>query len=304
MFLSIIICTYNPDIKRLNQTLDGIKNQSLPYDHWELIVVDNNSSISFTNKIDISWHINSKIVVERRQGLTYARLKGFIESTGDLILLVDDDNILNANYLAKVAEIFSEYPTMGAIGGKSIPLFEDEPPNWLREFHSNLALRDLGEEISIEKWENKYPETAPIGAGMGIRKKALKSYIDRITVGSSAISDRKGTSLSSGGDNEINIEILKAGWLTGYFPQLIIHHIIPKERMQVNYLAHLTRSTNCSWIQLLESHGLNPWAKIARWTVPFRKFKAWFTYKAWKNKVNYIKWQAACGNFNGLSKIL
>jgi hypothetical protein len=115
------------------------------------------------------------------------------------------------------------------------------------------------------------------------------------------ISDRKGGSLSSAGDNDINIEILKAGWLTGYFPALVIKHIIPKERMQAAYIARLINNTNKSWVQLLQSHNINPWGLIPSWSVPLRKIKAWFTYKAWIKPVNYIRWQGACGTFDGLS---
>jgi hypothetical protein len=37
--------------------------------------------------------------------------------------------------------------------------------------------------------------------------------------------------------------------------------------------------------------------------VPLRKLKAYFTYKAWENEPNYIKWKGACGMFEGLAKL-
>jgi hypothetical protein len=217
--------------------------------------------------------------------------------------MVDDDNILQANYLEKVNNIFSANSKLGAAGGKSLPLFETEPPVWLPEFYGNLALRDFGDKIVINKWENKYPDYAPIGAGMAIRKTALSAYINKINTKTTTISDRKGNSLSSGGDNDMIIEISKAGWFTGYFPMLSLQHIIPAERMQSNYLARLVNNTNKSWVELLESHHINPWKKIAAWSVSLRKIKASFTYKAWQSDLHYIRWQAACGIFDGLAAI-
>ncbi|MDR6940407.1 glycosyltransferase [Mucilaginibacter pocheonensis] len=302
--LSVIIPTYNPDAERFNKTLNGLKEQTLSFNHWELIVVDNNSSSGFSSQVDIAWQPNSNIVHEPKQGLTFARLKGFAEARGAIIVIVDDDNILAADYLEQVLHIFNKESKLGAVGGKSIPLFETAPPEWLSTFYSNLALRDLGDEVIMEGWSNKYPQSAPIGAGMALRKTALKTYMDKALVGKVKTTDRTALSLSSGGDNDMVIEVLKAGWLVAYHPALTLQHVIPAKRMETGYMAQLVNNTNRSWVQVLDSHGINPWNKIARWTVPLRKIKAWFTYKAWKNKVNFIRWQGACGTFEGLADSL
>ncbi|RYG54586.1 MAG: glycosyltransferase family 2 protein, partial [Chitinophagaceae bacterium] len=233
----------------------------------------------------------------------FARLKGFLESSGAIIVMVDDDNILAADYLEQVLAIFSKNSGLGAIGGRSLPLFEQRPPDWIGRYYSSLALRDLGDEVIISTWENTYPTAAPIGAGMGIRKAALERYIAKIQKGLSTITDRNGDSLSSGGDNDIVLEILKAGWQTGYFPQLSLQHIIPAGRTTPEYLSRLVRDSNESWVKLLESHQINPWKKISKHSVPLRKAKAWVRYTAWKSDVHYIEWKGACGYFKGLSEL-
>ncbi|WP_413666200.1 glycosyltransferase [Mucilaginibacter sp. Mucisp86] len=301
MQLSVIIPTYNPDVARLQQTLLALKKQSLPADEWELVIIDNNSTNNFEQQINLGWHPAAKIVREIKQGLTYTRLKGFNESTGDLTVMVDDDNILDADYLEKALNIFGQNPKMGAIGGKSIPLFETTPPEWLSEFYGSLALRNLGDEPIIAMWNNEYPNAAPIGAGMAIRREAITSYIKKIASGNNNISDRTGHSLSSGGDNDMVLEILKSGWQVGYFPELMLQHIIPAQRMEADYLARLLNNTNKSWVQLLQSHDINPWQQVTKAGALLRKTKAWFTYKAWKSKPDYIKWQGACGTFDGLA---
>lgn len=298
--LSVILPTYNPDSCRLHQTLTGLKQQSLPVEHWELIVIDNNSNPVVD--IDLSWHPHIKLVKEIKPGLTHARLKGFENAFGEIIVMVDDDNILDKDYLKTTLSIFTSNNTLGAIGGKSVPLFETPPPAWLNEFYGNLALRDMGETDWLTSWQNNYPACAPIGAGMGVRKRALQSYIHKTTSHTAIITDRTGNSLSSGGDNDMIIEILKSGWQVGYFPALNLTHIIPQARMQRTYLANLIKSTNKSWVQLLEAHSINPWPKIPRWSVSMRKLKSWFTYRAWQNSANYIKWQGTCGLYDGLAE--
>ncbi|GGE44373.1 glycosyl transferase family 2 [Pedobacter psychrotolerans] len=301
--ISVVISTFNPNMQRLNQTLVGLKNQTFIIYNWELLIIDNNSDNPFTDRIDISWHPNGKITKEPKAGLTYARLKGFQESQGNLIIMVDDDNILSTDYLANAYSIFENDSKLGAIGGKSLPLFDFEPPSWLKNFYGNLALRDLGEEIIIEKWQNCYPESAPIGAGMVIKKSTLGNYIDKVTNKKSIIKDRTGKSLSSGGDNDIILEILKAGLKVGYFPSLTLKHIIPLERTTKTYLGRLNKDSTRSWIVLLNEHKINPWYKISRWSVPLRKIKAWFIYRPWSNESNFIRFCGACGLYDALSEL-
>lgn len=284
---------------RLNKTLSALKAQTLALTQWELIIVDNNSTPPV--KADVSWHPDAVILREPVQGLTYARLSGFNAAKNGLLVLVDDDNLLHESYLQNVASIFGKHTGLGAIGGKSLPEFETTPPSWLKEFYGNLALRDLGNEEKTQSWQNLYPAYAPIGAGMAIRKVALASYIKKGETRQHVIADRSGTSLASGGDNDIVLEILKSGWQVGYFPQLVLHHIIPKERMAVAYLAKLLNNTNHSWIKLLHSHGINPWKKIPGWTVPLRKAKGWFAHQAFAGRVNYIKWRGYCGTTDALA---
>jgi glycosyltransferase involved in cell wall biosynthesis len=299
--VSVIIPTYNPCLDRLNQTLLALKQQSLSASKWELIIIDNNSSENFEQRLDLSWHPTAKIVREPKQGLTYARLKGMYESHTDILVMVDDDNVLDSTYLENILILFHQHPQIAAVGGKTVPFFEASPPIWLEEFKGSLALRDLGDVALLSGWENSYPDCAPIGAGMGLRKEALQSYIGKITSGREGFSDRKGDQLSSGGDNDIVVEILKSGWQVGYFPQLTLRHIIPAERMTVKYLARLVNHTNKSWMQLLSAHQMNPWPPVTKTGALLRKAKAWITYMAWLNGPCYIRWRGACGAFDGRS---
>ena len=302
MRLSVIIPTYNPDAARLGQTLTALKNQTFPLKQWELIIIDNNSSNHFAKELDLSWHPAAKIVTETKQGLTYARIKGFSVACGEIIVMADDDNVLDKNYLQNVYEILTANPGLGSIGGKSIPRFESPPPEWLSPFYDSLALRDLGDTRLIDTWRNNYPAAAPIGAGMAIRRDALQAYISAHDASTSVITDRTATSLSSGGDNEINLAILKSGWAVGYFPELVLTHIIPAERLAIAYMARLVFGINRSWAMLLTKHKISPWGSINKNTLLFRKLKSYISNKAWQNEGNYLRWKAACGIFQGLAE--
>ncbi|RWY57333.1 glycosyltransferase [Mucilaginibacter gilvus] len=297
--ISVIIPTYNPNVARLCQTLSALKNQTFPLNLWELIIIDNNSSNHFAKGLDLSWHPAATIITENKQGLTYARIKGFSVARGEIIILADDDNVLDKNYLQNVRGIFQANSGLGSIGGKSVPQFESPPPEWLSPFYDSLALRDLGDNRIIDTWRNNYPAAAPIGAGMAIRENALRTYISAHHAATNVITDRTATSLSSGGDNEINLAILKSGWAVGYFPELTLEHIIPAERITIAYMAKLVFGINRSWAILLAKHKISPWASIHKNTLLFRKIKSYISNKAWQGEGNYLRWKAACGIFQG-----
>lgn len=301
--ISVIIPTYNPGAGHIHAALEALRAQTCPLSAWELIIIDNNSDNGVLQEVDLSWHVNARLIKEPQQGLTYSRLAGFRAAIGEIIIMVDDDNLLDTSYLENVISIFGNNGKIGAAGGKSLPVFETAAPAWLEEFYGSLALRDPGGETVISAWEGIYPKLAPIGAGMAIRKTALLSYLEKTSRTSRIITDRKGNSLASGGDNDIVLEILKSGWQVGYYPSLVLKHIIPAVRMLEPYIARLLNNTNKSWVQVLASHHICPWPGIPKWTLPFRKARAWYSCLAWKGPVNYIKWKAACGLFEGQAAI-
>lgn len=304
--ISVIICCHNSDKDILQKVIDSLKCQTLILQEWELIIVDNKSDIPIKQQIDISWHPDALIVEEPQLGLVHARIKGTLTAKYEIIATVDDDTPLFNDYLENVLAIYSKNPDLGVVGGKTVPQFETKPPEWLDDFKGLLAIRDLGDQPIIASLKNavlkSYPECAPLL--IAPRKKCMMAYIDHYNKNISARQlGRKGNDLSSGEDNDINLFIYKSGYSLGYFPNLRFIHIIPKKRYSLPYLKRMAYESNRSWIKVLDIHQINSHHKIPAWTVPFRQIKAWFKLKAWKNEVNCIKWEGACGKFRGLSEI-
>lgn len=298
--LSVIICTYNPNIVIFNEVLNAIKTQSYSLENWEMVIIDNNSTIN-TDFIDISWHPNSKIIIEKKQGLLNARSRGVLECKYDEIVFVDDDNVLEIDYLKNSSEILTTYPQIGVLGGKAIPSISSLDVS----FWGLVGCRDLGNKVLIsdKSTKNKYPSFAPIGTGMVIRKKVFLKYLSEIendffrkNLG------RNGDKLTSGEDNDIVLTVLANNYKVGYFPQLVVKHIIPIKRTTKEYLSKMNFEQSYNWVKLLDFHKISPWTKIPKYTVPFRKLKAYFTYKAWSSEPNYIHWRGACGMYEGLAK--
>lgn len=302
--LSVILPTHNPDPGRLARTLTGLVAQSLPVTDWELLVVDNASRHPIEIPSDFASSLPLRIVREPTLGLTAARRRGFSESTADICVLVDDDNVLAPRYLTAALDLLAAHPRVAVAGGPVHPEFETAPPAWTGEFHALLALRDLGPATLIDGLNRapkanhfNYPLCAPIGAGMVIRRAVARSWSEASQ--DSTLTDRKGTALTSGGDNDIVLHALHAGHLCGYFPELSLTHLIPASRLSSAYLARLNRGIQCSWMQVLYRHQANPWPKLSRNSARLRMAKAWLTYRGWSRPAGMIRWAGACGHFEG-----
>lgn len=302
--ISVIICTYNPNADRLNKTLNGLRLQGFPLQNWELIIVDNDSKTPII--VDLKWHPSARIVKEPKPGLTRARIKGFTEAKGEIILMVDDDNVLDQNYLQNCSDIFDKYPKLGAIGGNILPDFETIPPEWTKQFWGSLALRTLEKKIQLTDFSGikitHYPSFAPVGAGMAIRNIALEKYMANMANGENVIQDRSGNKLTSSGDNEIVMQIMLNGFEAGFFPQLQLNHLIPPDRFTKNYLGKLNQGIMSSWTAFLIKYQICPWKRFPKYLLWPRLIKAYLKYKPWQNEKNLVTYKGIKGQLQALAE--
>src|SRR5690348_12350374 len=99
MNLSVIICTHNHRLEYLSRTLEALRVQTLPMAEWELLLIDNASRSAVAASVNLTWHPNARHIREEVLGLTPARLRGIQEARGKLVVFVDDDNLLDPDYL-------------------------------------------------------------------------------------------------------------------------------------------------------------------------------------------------------------
>src|ERR1700730_11478676 len=126
--LSVVICANNPRPVYLGRALESLRTQALPASQWEFLLIDNASHSPLSSAWDITWQPNGRHIVENELGLASARRRAMKEAASDLIVFVDDDNILEASYIARAIEIKRDWPLLGVWGsGTIIPEFELPP---------------------------------------------------------------------------------------------------------------------------------------------------------------------------------
>ena len=113
MHLSIIIPAFNEE-RLINSCLQSI-SASLATNHQlgftsEIIVVDNNST---DDTADLARQAGARVVFEPINQIGRARNAGAAEATGDWLLFVDADSILNPGLLADILQLIEDGRSVG-----------------------------------------------------------------------------------------------------------------------------------------------------------------------------------------------
>ena len=236
--ISVITCTHNPRRDYFERVLAALKAQTLDRGRWEYVVVDNASAEAVEKGLSLSWHPAARCVREERLGLTHARLRGIRESAGELLVFVDDDNVLDRDYLEAAQRVSEEWAILGAWGGQVRALFDEPPPEWTRPYWSRLVIREFDED----RWSNlpMQHETMPSGAGLCVRRSVALFYAGLHERGKrQVILDRAGVSTVSGGDTDLASCAIDLGLGLGLFAALKLSHLIPPSRLEEDYLVRL-----------------------------------------------------------------
>jgi glycosyltransferase involved in cell wall biosynthesis len=236
--ISVITCAHNPNKSYLDRVLQSLLSQTLSFDQWEYLLIDNASTQHLDTEVDLTWHPNAKCMREDKLGLTSARLRGIHEAQADILVFVDDDNILDPDYLEIALSIGKDYPFIGAWGGQIQGDFEIEPPKWTESYLPLLGIRKFDQPM----WSNllHQHQTTPCGVGMCVRKTVAQKYVELVLTDPKRIAlGRIGNQLMSCEDTDLAFTACDIGLGTGQFPTLRTKHIIPASRLEEDYLVRL-----------------------------------------------------------------
>lgn len=212
----------------------------MPTDLWAVLVVDNNS-IDETTAV-VQRYANRKLipsfryVCEMEQGASFARRRAVTETDTEFIALIDDDVILEPDWVRQAVAFGDLHPRAGIIGGRIDIRWEETPPEMARCRPVNFAEQNLGNAAL------RLPSTGDaglFGAGMVVRRTAIEAsgWLEKLI-----LPCRKGTTLTAGGDMEMGYRVRRVGYELWYTPAMRMQHCIPPHRTTVQYLCRMNRA--------------------------------------------------------------
>jgi hypothetical protein len=243
---SVIICSHNPRPHYLKRVLSALNDQTLAKARWELLLVDNASEKPLAPDYDLCWHPRAAHLKEPQLGLAAARHRGIHEAKGEVVVFVDDDNLLDRDYLERALWIGLSDPHVGAWGAGIIRgEFELELAPHLRPYWDYLALRNNRQDYFSNSLACK--NAIPVGAGLCVRSTVAAEYLrfcaDPANI---RITGRRGASLVGHEDWEISFIGCQMGFGMGVFRELKMTHLIPAERSTDEYFLRLLEGCEIS----------------------------------------------------------
>ncbi|MCJ7472150.1 MAG: glycosyltransferase [Actinobacteria bacterium] len=228
-YVSVIIPTYNRS-HLLIETVRSFIEQNYDNDRFEIIIANNNSPDNTSEIIDslVKESPNSiRHIMEKRQGVHYARNSAAKVAIGDILYYTDDDMIADKNLLKEIVKVFTLDANIGTATGMIIGRFDVDPPKWVKKhlinIHLSLTAENRKEELIIT------PEDLVYSCHQAIRRDVF------FKAGGFNPENTAGVWIGDG-ETGLNIKIKNLGYKFAYTSKSIIYHIIPESRTTLKYL--------------------------------------------------------------------
>ena len=249
MELSIIISTYN-NAASLVRTLDSVAKQDYDKKVWECVVVNNNSTDDTAERVasfaKANPDVNLKFVDEPQQGLSFARNRGIVESKGQIVAFIDDDETVNEGFVSAYIDLFHNHGAFVGSGALKV-CYESKRPRWMSHYTEKMIANpfDLGKEIVTVT-----SKITPTGGNMAFNRELFNLYGNFDTS-----LGRKGGELFGGEENDIFARVRDLGERVFYTPHAIAYHHIADRKLTPEYFDKLSYGVGVSKRLRAEKYG-------------------------------------------------
>jgi glycosyltransferase involved in cell wall biosynthesis len=220
--LTVAICTKDRPkrLARLLASIAAIRDRS-HFAGVDVLVVDNASTDEDTRQVTFSWP-DVRYVREPKPGLNFARNAALDNATGDLLAFLDDDVVVDRDWLNGLAAAWREAPHAGGFTGLVLPLrLETEAQIYFE--------RQGGFGRGFERREFRATSFAyplhPVGAGLvgaGCNMAFDVTLLRQLGGFDEALDT--GAPLPGGGDLDIFYRVLRARRAIVYEPRYAVRH--------------------------------------------------------------------------------
>jgi glucosyl-dolichyl phosphate glucuronosyltransferase len=232
--LSIIIATHaRPD--SLARLIASLKPQIQP-SRSELIVAENGTPGGPTRLADAD--VVTQHIYDPRPGKCRVQNLAIKRASGDMLVFLDDDLIVAADYLDQVERFFTYHPEFAAMKGRILALEDPRKvagANWI---YLDLPLVDHGDEIIEVR--------GVLGANMAFLASAIAAvgpFDERLGPGAAGHEE----------ETEMSARLRSAGYRIGYSPNALAHHEVDPARADRTRFIRIARERGqCRMIH--ESH--------------------------------------------------
>jgi GT2 family glycosyltransferase len=221
--VTVAVCTYNRP-HTLVRAVRSLLGQNPP--PAEILVVDNGPDQSSRDLVARDFP-GVRAVVERTQGLDFARNRALETASQDIVIFLDDDAVASPGWAAAMAGPLLDDRTVGATTGRVEPLAVDTEGQRLFEANGGFSRGTLRIQLPEDANQPLHGRSAPLiawavsvgsGCSLGIRRTTA------LQLGGFDRALDLGAELPGGGDHDMLWRMLEAGFRVVYQPAAVAQH--------------------------------------------------------------------------------
>jgi glycosyltransferase involved in cell wall biosynthesis len=247
MKFSFILCTRNSE-RVLAEVVESIASQKIDHKLIEIILTDYESSdqtIEIAKSISKKYQIKLNHIHCRQPGKTNALQMGLDSAKGNYSVIVDDDNILDHNFIQEAKKLLTD-SKWGCLGSQGIVDRNLILPTWFNEHKGHYA---IGVPLGAIDWVWGACCIINMIAWKKLRKKDFKMLLNGERVNHTH-------PVKLGGDDvELSLAIYMIGYKVKFAEQLKFIHKFDQKRLNQKYFLENVFGT-CKSIPILEIYRL------------------------------------------------
>ena len=220
--VTIVVCTRNR-ADGLRSALGSLSRLDTSGFDPDVLVVDNGSTDATPAAVDAvaaDSPVPVRRVFEATPGIAVARRRGVAESTGEWIAFFDDDQLAEPDWITELLAV-ADRRAAKLVGGRVVL---DLPPGTDRPL-SPFTRTLLGASVGMPG-ERRYDRKTTPGAG---NLMVHRDVFDAVGNFDPDLGNR-------GEDTDLFLRADAADFEAWYTPTAVVHHVIPADRLHVDYL--------------------------------------------------------------------
>jgi glycosyltransferase involved in cell wall biosynthesis len=242
---SVIICTFRR-AAFIGKAIESLFKQRYPKDKFEIIVINNDSpddTESIVKEFADRSPVPFKYLIEKRNGLSYARNLGIAHANYEYVAHLDDDATACPNWLASFNEVINDHHAL-VVGGRVEKVFEPGfvPPEWFNfqylQGFFGLNYREWGKKE--KSFRIRYPRY--IGGGNSVYAKWLYEHFG----GYDPRLGRDGKTLLAAEETYLNLQLDSHDVPIYYSDDAVIYHFIESDRVTKKHIRTKARWSGIS----------------------------------------------------------
>lgn len=302
-FLTVLICTHNrADL--LDRVLDSLNSAKRPAMPVQILVAANACTDDTVLRMqayqahqnDHGW-LALRLIEVPTPGKSHALNRAIPEIDTELIAFVDDDHRVDENYLVAIEHAAQTWPDAGLYCGRILPDWDGSEPAWVHDegpyriYPLPVPRYDQGDAPKTIT-----AEEGPIPGGGNL---VVRRHVFELSGQFSTELGPHGHDLGGGEDSEYVLRALTRGVRCQYTPDIVQHHYVDTERLQLGYLLKKSyqRTRSTARIRGGGSVPLYMWRKLAEYG-----FHGLFSLSWAKRRFYWVRTAAALGEVRGRSE--